>query len=68
MEFTDLIKIKYNTIFLWSHSKLLTQTLDVVLTAVAAVHTDNEYGVSLGLPRSCREKKEHSYICLCVYI
>jgi hypothetical protein len=52
------------------HPKILTQNSDVALTAEAAVHTDVEYGVffvlSLGLPGTCREKKEHCYICLCI--
>ena len=52
------------------HPKPLAQTLDVALTAVAAVYTDEEHGVflvlSLGLPRRFREKKEHCSICLCI--
>ena len=67
-----MIKIKYNYYNFIVTSKNLTQTLDVALTAVTATHTDEEYGVflvlSLGLPRSYREKEEDYYICLHVYI
>ena len=45
--------------------------MDVVLTAVAAVHTDDEYRVlsvlSLGLPRSCAKRKK-TVFCMHIYI
>jgi hypothetical protein len=67
IEFTK-IKYKYNTIILLSYPKCLTQDLDVALTAVAAVHTGEEYGVFfafyLGISRRCREMKEDCNICV----
>ena len=45
--------------------------MDVVLTAVAAVHTDDEYRMlsvlSLGLPRSCAKRKK-TVFCMLIYI
>ena len=47
--------------------------MDVVLTAVAAVHTGEEYRVlsilSLGLPRSCAKRKMTvKFFCMHMYI